>query len=107
MVISIDPETGRPGKPSAELRARLETLLPDPALDRSMEGIEIIHKPDGSMMADLKGRFVDYTVIRLTPDGRKIETCVQGPQVEGALRHSHDAEPAPQPAPPASQHEVR
>ncbi len=100
MMVGVDPETGRIGKPSAEVRQRLEATLPDPALDRSMDGIEIIHRPDGSMMADLKGRFQDYTVIRITPDGRKIESCVQGPQVETALQA--DEKPAPAP-----QHEVR
>jgi len=100
MMVGVDPETGRIGKPSAEVRQRLEATLPDPALDRSMDGIDIVHRPDGSMMADLKGRFQDYTVIRITPDGRKIESCVQGPQVETALQA--DEKPAPAP-----QHEVR
>ena len=99
-MVGIDPETGRIGKPSAEARARMAERAADPALDRSMEGIEIVHRPDGSMMADLKGRFQDYTTIRITPDGRRIESCVQGPQVEAALQAT-DA-PAPEP-----QHEVR
>jgi len=39
-----------------------------------------------------------------SPDGRKIESCVQGPQVEAALRSPESPAPAPAPAP---QHEVR
>lgn len=103
MLVGIDPETGRIGKPPAELRERLQATLPDPALDRSMEGIELIHKPDGSIMADLKGRFADYTVVRITPEGRKIEACVQGPEVEEALRHANDEASAA----PTPRHEVR
>jgi hypothetical protein len=113
MLVGIDPETGRLGKPSAEFRSQMEAAAGlAPALDRSMDGIEIIHNPDGSMMADLKGRFQDYTIIRVTPDGRKIESCVQGPQVEAALQAEDASAPAPVSAPapapaPAPEHEVR
>ena len=94
MIVGIDPETGKPGMPSAEARARLSQ---NPALDRSMTGLTVVTHPDGSKHLDLKGRFQEYMVLRLTPDGRKVETCVQGPEVEAALRG--DAEPVADPAP--------
>ena len=86
MVVGIDPETGKLGLPSKADRAALERAANlSPALDRSDVGLTVIHKPDGSRMVDLQGRFQDYMVVRIAPDGRKIESCVEGPEVEKAL----------------------
>lgn len=94
MVVGIDPETGKVGMPSREFRDALRESHGNPAMSRSMEGLQVIHRPDGSRMIDLRGRFQEYTVIRVTPDGRKEQVCVQGPDVEAALRETANASPA-------------
>lgn len=88
-MVGIDPETGMLGMPSPEFRARASL---SPALDRSMTGLTVVIRPDGSKHVDLQGRFQEYTVLRLTPDGREVEACVQGPDVDAALSK---AAPAP------------
>ena len=82
MIIGIDPETGQLVMPSKTARAALAS----PALDRSMAGLTVVHKPDGSKMIDLQGRFQEYMVVHIAPDGHKVENCVQGPEVEAALK---------------------
>jgi hypothetical protein len=89
MVVGIDPVTGRPGPLSPADRAALQRqALTSPSLDRSDIGLMVVHKADGSKMIDLQGRFQEYAIVKIAADGRKIESCVQGPQVEAAL---HDA----------------
>ena len=98
MVVGIDPETGKLGMPSREFRDAMRNNPRGPALSRSMEGLQVIHRPDGSKMVDLKDRFQDYAIIRIAPDGRKEQTCVQGPDVEAALA-GKPAVATPEPAP--------
>ncbi|MEK7316600.1 MAG: hypothetical protein AAB011_10485, partial [Candidatus Eisenbacteria bacterium] len=86
MVVGIDPVTGKVGMPSREFRDALRESHAAPALSRSMDGLQVIHRPDGSKMVDLKGRFQEYSVIRIAPDGRKEQLCVQGPDLEAALQ---------------------
>jgi hypothetical protein len=93
MLVGIDPETGRPGRPSKAFRDKLAALRA-PGLDRSSDGLTVVTRPDGSKHVDLQGRFQEYMVVRLTPDGRKVEDCVEGPDVDKALR----SDPAPAPA---------
>lgn len=90
MIVGKDPVTGRIGKPTPEQRAEIERSAPlaSPALDRSGEGLTVVHRPDGSKMVDLQGRFQEYTVVRIGPDGKKTQVCVQGPEVEAALAGS-------------------
>jgi hypothetical protein len=86
MVVGIDPETGKLGLPTKEQRAGLERAANlSPAIDRSDAGLTVVHKPDGSMMVDLQGRFQDYEVMRIAPDGTKSETCVQESGLAAAL----------------------
>lgn len=99
MVVGIDPETGKVGMPSREFRDALRESRGDPALSRSMEGLQVIHRPDGSRMIDLRDRFQEYTVLRITPDGHKEQVCVQGPDVEAALQGRASASPADADAP--------
>jgi hypothetical protein len=95
MVVGIDPETKTLVFPSAADRAALQRQpLSSPALDRSDAGLTVIHRPDGSKMVDLQGRFQEYAVVRITPDGKKVESCVQGPQVEAALQPPAASTPA-------------
>lgn len=94
MIVGKDPETGRIGKPTPAQRAEIErgAALASPALDRSGEGLTVVHRADGSKMVDLQGRFQEYTVVRIGPDGKKTQVCVQGPEVEAALAGSPAAE---------------
>jgi hypothetical protein len=91
MLVGIDPETGKLGPPSRGFRARLSA---SPALDRSMTGLTVVTRPDGSKHLDLQGRFQEYAVIRLLPDGRKEQACVQGPEVESALEGKTEPRPS-------------
>ena len=93
MVVGIDPETGRLGMPSAADRAALQRsgALASPSIDRSDVGLQVIHKPDGSKMIDLQGRFQEYAIVKIGPDGKKTQTCVQGQEVDAALKN--DAAP--------------
>ncbi len=86
MVVGIDPVTGKVGMPSREFRDALRESHAAPALSRAMDGLQVVHRPDGSKMVDLKGRFQEYSVIRIAPDGRKEQLCVQGPDLEAALQ---------------------
>jgi hypothetical protein len=93
MVVGIDPETGKLGPPSRDFRARLSA---SPALDRSMTGLTVVIRPDGSKHLDLQGRFQDYIVVRVAPDGHKEEACVQGPEVGAALQGKPETRPSPE-----------
>ncbi|HSQ61213.1 MAG TPA: hypothetical protein VLT84_12425 [Acidobacteriota bacterium] len=108
MIVGIDPETGKIGKPTPDQRAEIERSAPlaSPAFDRSGEGLTVVHRPDGSTMADLQGRFQEYTVVRIGPDGTKSQVCVQHPELEAALAGSPAAETEP-PAPAAPKAEER
>jgi hypothetical protein len=108
MIVGKDPETGRIGKPTPAQRAEIEraAALASPALDRSGEGLTVVHRPDGSKIVDLQGRFQEYTVVRIGPDGKKSQVCVQGPDVEAALTGSPESE-TESPAPAAPKAEVR
>ena len=82
MVVGIDPETGRIGKPTPAQPAALASR----AFDHSSEGLTVVHRPDGSRMVDLQDRFQEYAIVRIAPDGTKQQTCVDGPDVEAALK---------------------
>jgi len=94
MIVGIDPETGKLGLPSKADRAALAS----PAIDRSETGLTVVHKPDGSKMIDLQGRFQDYMIVHIGPDGRKVETCVQGSDAE-AVKSASAPAPTPNAAP--------
>lgn len=97
MLVGIDPETGRLGRPSQAFRERVASENAQ-ALDRSMEGLTVVTRPDGSKAIDLKGRFQEYMVVRIAPNGRKKETCVPGDQVDAALHAPAGADSAAAPA---------
>jgi hypothetical protein len=82
MITGLDPGTGRPGKPTASQRAAMR--MPD--LDRSSEGLRESRRPDGTRVIELEGRFQEYAIVRILPDGRREQSCVQGPMLEEALR---------------------
>ncbi len=99
MVVGIHPETGRPGMPTPEQREEIRNAagaaLQSSALDRSGEGLQVVHRPDGSRSIDLQGRFHEYAVIRIRPNGAKEQTCVQGPDLEAALGGKDHSAPSP------------
>ena len=96
MVVGIDPLTGRIGMPTPEQLAELAALSP-PALRTSGEGLVEVHHPDGSVSIDLEGRFQEYAVARIAPDGKPVFQCVNDRQ---ALRRALLA-PVTTPAPAA------
>jgi len=95
MVIAIDPETGEYGMPSPEqLEALSKSSLE--ALNWSDEGLVEMHHPDGSVSLDLQGRFQQYTVVSIRPDGSKELQCGDDPAAH--THHVASSEPAPVPA---------
>lgn len=45
---------------------------------REAAGLATIHNPDGSETINHEGRFADYTIMRVGPDGKPTFVCVQG-----------------------------
>jgi hypothetical protein len=77
MMVAIDPETGELVAPTAEQAASLQPKSLNPA--DAMEGLEEIHHSDGSVsVSDISGRFMQYEVVRIGPDGTVRKSCVQG-----------------------------
>ena len=75
MVVGIDPETGVLGPASPEQMHALGAREPD-AVSRSAEGLVEIHRPDGAVGVNLQGRFQDYTVVQVTPGGKRVFRCL-------------------------------
>src|SRR5262245_7126913 len=75
MIISIDPETGALRMPTQD---ELQSLMVpgDQSLDFSDEGLVQVHHRNGMVSIDLQGRFQDYAVVRVAPNGRKVFDCV-------------------------------
>jgi hypothetical protein len=95
MVITIDPESGAIVPPTAEQMARLSPAE-QTGLMRTSEGLAEVRLPDGSVMVDLRGRFLEYSVVRLDPLGRPRLHCVNDADVLRALLATRA--PAPTPA---------
>jgi len=77
MRVQLDPETGglAPAKSTSSMESA-EAL----GLSHSSEGLRQVVLPDGSVMVDLEGRFQEYAIMEIGPDGRKRMRCVQQPQ---------------------------
>lgn len=94
VIVAIDPATGKLIQPSAE---QVRALIPPvPAgMDRSFEGLVEIHKPDGTVGIDLQGRFADYAVVRMGPNGKPVFRCVHGEaELQQSLRDTLVSSPA-------------
>jgi hypothetical protein len=76
MIVGLDPETGELGMPTPEQLQELK-LAEDP-MNWSDEGLVVEVHPDGSKSIDVKGRFTEYSVVRMGPDGKLVFDCVQG-----------------------------
>jgi len=77
--VQVDPQTGKikPLTPAEaqELGDGLKTML-----NKSNEPLEEIHNADGSVTADLKGRFQNVTLARVNEDGTVERSCVDDPK---------------------------
>jgi hypothetical protein len=75
MVIAWDPESHTftmPGPiPTLPLTAAERN-----ALSRSFAGLVQVHHPDGSVSVDLQGRFQEFAVVHLGPDGKPVYRCL-------------------------------
>ncbi len=96
MVVGINPETGRLGMPSRE---DLLQLSPPERIGllRSAAGLVAVRLPDGSMMLNLQGRFMDYSIVRLDAAGHPRLGCVD--DAAGLARWFGAREPQSAPAP--------
>lgn len=81
MIAYVDPVTGgHTSTPTEEQRAAMRAAL-EHALSRSVEGLQEVVLPDGSVMVDLQGRFQEAVVARRAPDGTLHTFCVIDPDV--------------------------
>ena len=69
MVVSIEPETGRLVMPTAEEMNQL-TVAERTGLLRTSAGLTEVRLPDGTVMVDLQGRFMEFTFVRLDREGQ-------------------------------------
>jgi hypothetical protein len=94
MVAAIDPETGELGAPTPEQAAALRPL--GTASASESEGILEQHHADGSVsVTDLSGRFQEYMLVKVGPDGKLQKVCVDASQKGTVLKKP----PAPAPKP--------
>lgn len=75
MVAAIDPETGTLGPPSPD-QAHAIASAQRLSLSRTPDGLVEIHRADGAVGIDLQGRFRDYAVVRMGPDGKPVLGCL-------------------------------
>jgi len=76
MRIYMDPETGTIGPRPAGM-AVADGINP---LNDTDAGLVQVRLPDGSYMIDLQGRFEEYYVVQMTPEGKRLVKCVQDPK---------------------------
>jgi len=84
MTISIEPETGALVPYVAASPLRL-SAAEQTGLLRSAEGLRQVRLPNGTVMMGLQGRFMEFAVARVGPDGRMRLGCVND---ERALRQA-------------------
>jgi hypothetical protein len=92
--VAIDPETGELGLPSPE-QARALSAAEATALSRSSVGLHQVFFPDGTVMIDLQGRFMDYLVARRDASGRLRVGCANDAAGIRHLLRERGAVPAP------------
>jgi len=94
LIVAWNPETHTYGMPDA---AQLSTLsaAEKNALSRSFEGLVQVRHPDGSVSVDLQGRFQEFAVVRVGPDGKPVYRCLDdSATVRRALLEPLPARPA-------------
>jgi hypothetical protein len=93
----VDPRTGRLRQPT---RAEEQALRDEIAAltNRSVEGLQPVFYPDGTIGLDLQGRFLNLSVAHLDADGKLSMECLTGPPpapaaATAATRASRPARP--------------
>jgi hypothetical protein len=78
MVVGVDPETGRLGPATAAQRLELSRLSAEEQrmLSRSSAGLVVVRHPNGMSSMDLQGRFQDFEMVTIGPDGKPRFNCV-------------------------------
>lgn len=75
LVIAWDPESGTFGMPAPERSLPL-TAAERNAVSRSFAGLVQMRHADGSVSVDLQGRFQEFAVVRMGPDGKPLYRCL-------------------------------
>ena len=87
MLVGVDPETGSLGMPERGLSVPLTIEELQAQVRHEAEGLTTVRHPDGSESIEHEGRFVDYMVLRVGPDGTPYFVCAHGEHgVQHALR---------------------
>lgn len=104
MVVAIDPETGLLAMPTPEQLASLDrtatlSRAEEEMLSRSSAGLREFRLADGTVGLDLGGRFQEFSVARLGPNGRVVFDCASDlDAVRRMLATPVSVTPTPQPA---------
>lgn len=94
MRVWIDPDTGEIRQPTtSERKAMAERTAIDALLNRSPDGLEVVHRPDGSRFVHLQGRFMHALVVTRTEDGTLVGHCTD--HADHAEEHMTKAAAAP------------
>ena len=87
MVVAVDRETGELRSPTPEEILALSPIERN-RLNHSGEGLTPVHHPDGSISIDLEGRFQEFAIAHVGPDGRLHYGCVSDrAELQRTLRH--------------------
>lgn len=93
MRVWIDPETGKIRQPSkAERAAVAERMSEQQRLNKSAEGLTVIHKRDGARFVDLEGRFMHSLVVTRAEDGSLSTRCTDHDHSPDASGHEKTEE---------------
>jgi hypothetical protein len=84
MIVAIDPETGALVPPTAE-QVRTLTAAERTGLMRTSEGLTEVRLPNGAVMMDLQGRFMEYSFVQLDQAGRPHFFCMNDEIILRAL----------------------
>ena len=88
MRIAADPATGQLVAPEHSGLVLTIEAMQDLARQEAV-GLVTIKNPDGSETLNHEGRFTDYSLIRVGPDGGRMFQCLHGPLgMDHALRHA-------------------
>ncbi|MGK2859903.1 MAG: post-PEP-CTERM-1 domain-containing protein [Thermoanaerobaculia bacterium] len=90
----IDPKTGQLRQPTAEETAAFAATS-RVARNKSIEGLEVEYRKDGSKFVDLQGRFMHSLRVTRTADGTSSFTCTD----RDPHTHSQPDQPAASVAP--------
>src|SRR5262249_36317128 len=96
LVVAWNPETRTYGMPSPEQVLALSAAERN-ALSRSSLGLVEVRHADGWVSVDLQGRFQEFAVVHLGPDGKPVYRCLDdSATVRRALREHFPARSAPE-----------